>query len=83
MKVAVLYLVLAVFALGAWIVHQFAGEAMASQLGVTFNPYYFNLPAAFWSTVLFSLFLALGLEGIGRWRRCRLRDRAVSAIVLP
>ena len=71
MKVAIMYLVLSLIALVAWIVHQFAGELVASQLGVAFNPNYLNLPAAFWSTVLFSLFVVLGLEGLLRLRRAR------------
>jgi hypothetical protein len=68
---AAVYLVLSFIALAAWVVHQFfTGEepALGVRIPWTGDPNYLTLPAAFWSTVLFALFLALALEGIHRAR---------------
>jgi hypothetical protein len=65
-----IYVILSLFALAGWVLHQFfTGESPPGGVKlVPTDPNYLTLPAAFWSTVLFALFLALALEGIHRVR---------------
>lgn len=59
-----LFILLSIPVLGAWVLHVFfsGGECRIAD-----GPDYLSLPSEFWSTILFSLFLALQLEGIRRW----------------
>jgi hypothetical protein len=70
---ATIYVILSLLALAAWVFHQFfTGDVPA--FGVKLwhgDPNYLTLPAAFWSTVLLALFLALALEGLHRARAAR------------
>lgn len=65
------YIILSLVALAAWALHQFfsgSSPAMGRLLWAT-DPNFAGLPAAFWSTVLLSLAIALFLEGVHRVRR--------------
>lgn len=59
MKCSVSCIFFSLVALAGWVVHQFILET-ADHLA---------LPPVFWSTVLFSLFIALFLQGILCWHR--------------
>ena len=60
----VLFFVLSVPVLGAWVFQVFFSEG---EYRIADGADYLSLPSEFWSTVLFALFLALQLEGIRRW----------------
>ena len=70
---ATIYVILSLLALAAWVFHQFfTGDAPISGIRLWHgDPNYLTLPAAFWSTALFALFLALALEGLHRARAAR------------
>jgi hypothetical protein len=64
-KCAGVCLVLSLLALAGWVLHQF----VLFQQGILEATDYLKLPPEMWSTFLFTLFLALGIESAVRWKR--------------